>query len=101
MGKIKAERAQRHEDWKKRQAEREARAASGENIDRRKFDKPDRGERRDNGERNDRRGERRDFDRRDGNKRFDRDYRDRAYDRDRTPDTSNLSLEEKLALLAG
>lgn len=99
--KIKAERAQRHEDWKKRQAEREARAASGENIDRRKFDKPDRGERRDNGERNDRRGERRDFDRRDGNKRFDRDYRDRAYDRDRTPDTSNLSLEEKLALLAG
>ncbi len=101
--KIKAERAAKKAEWEKRHAEYEQRkaerAARGEN-----------GDRHDRHDRHDGHGHK--FDRRDGNgegeqRRFDRrddrrergDYRDR--DRENVIDTSNMSMEEKLAALVG
>ena len=101
--KIKAERAAKKAEWEKRHAEYEQRkaerAARGEN-----------GDRHDRHDRHDGHGHK--FDRRDGNgegeqRRFERrddrrergDYRDR--DRENVIDTSNMSMEEKLAALVG
>lgn len=97
--KQKAERAQKHEEWKKRQEERAARAAAGEPDEKRHFDGKRKFDHRDDGHEHNRD---RKFDRpRDGKRSFESGYRDRAYDRDNTPDTANMSLEEKLAALAG
>ena len=80
----KAEREKKHEEWLKRQAEREKRAKEGG---------APQGERRE-------RSERRPFDNRNGDRRQS-GYRDRDRDREESPSTENMSMEEKLKLLAG